>query len=201
MASTLAAEKAQLVYKPIAGLNEKLTLRAIYVLSGVVFLVVLVLALAKRPQQDLPYFATLLPGVNAALNAICFLLLLGSLAAIRSKNYLLHMRINLAAFVCSALFLVSYVLFHSFGIEVKYPETGFRPVYLLVLVTHIILAAVVLPLVLVSFYRALSGQISRHKKIVRWTFPIWLYVTFTGVLVYILISPYYPWNLDPNFIK
>jgi putative membrane protein len=93
----------------------------------------------------------------------------------------------------SSLFLISYVIFHAFGVETRFPaDNPLRPYYLTILISHIILAAVVLPMVLLSFYRGLTGQIEAHKRITRWSMPIWLYVTTTGVVVYLMISPYYP---------
>lgn len=110
------------------------------------------------------------------------------------------------AFCLSALFLVSYILYHWLGPETKYADLdgngivtpleketvgGIRYVYYFILITHIILAAAVLPLILLSFYRGLQMQVEKHKKLVRWAFPVWLYVTITGVVVYLMISPYY----------
>lgn len=107
----------------------------------------------------------------------------------------MHKRINLTAFVLSAVFMISYVTWHSFGVETKFPaDNTLRPVYLIILLTHIILAAVVLPLVLLSFYFGLTAKISAHRKIVRWSFPVWLYVTLSGVVVYLMISPYYQFD-------
>lgn len=107
----------------------------------------------------------------------------------------MHKRINITAFVLSAVFMISYVTWHSFGIETRFPaDSPLRPVYLIILLTHIVLAAIVLPLVLLSFYFGLTGKINAHRKITRWSFPIWLYVTLSGVIVYLMISPYYQFN-------
>ena len=119
----------------------------------------------------------------------------------------MHKRINILAFCLSSLFLVSYITFHYlmknetvFGdldgdgvlSDMERGAVGkVRTIYLAILISHIILAAGVLPLILLSFYRGLQMQVEKHKKLVRWTFPIWLYVTVTGVIVYILVSPYY----------
>jgi putative membrane protein len=111
---------------------------------------------------------------------------------IRKKRVDWHKRLNISAFLLSCLFLVSYIVFHAFGVETRFPaDNPLRPFYLFVLLTHIVLAAVVLPLVLLSFYRGLTGQIEAHKKLTRWSMPIWLYVTISGVVVYLLISPHY----------
>jgi putative membrane protein len=119
-------------------------------------------------------------------------LLLLSLYFIKRKQISIHKKLNITTFILSSLFLVSYIIFHSTGIKTTYGGTGvFRTIYYFILITHIILAALVLPLVLLSFQRGLQMQVQRHKKLVRWSYPIWLYVTITGVLVYLMISPYY----------
>lgn len=165
--------------------------RLIYIVSIVVFL--LILFLSRLPKtESVPAWAKILPALNACLNGATFVLLLFSLYFIRQKKITIHRNINLTAGVLSTIFLLSYVTFHSFGIETRYPvENSLRPVYLIVLSTHIVLAAIVLPLVLLSLYRGLTMQVPLHKKIVRWSYPIWLYVTLSGVLVYLMISPYY----------
>ena len=171
--------------------TEKFYLRLIYFLSAVVFL--LVLFLSRLPKAEtIPPFVAFLPKLNAFLNGTCSILLVTSLYFIRRKNIKVHRRLNLTAMALSTLFLLSYVTFHSFGVETRFPvDNPLRPVYLFILGTHIVLAAIVLPLVLISLYRGLTNQVERHKKIVRWSFPVWLYVTVTGVIVYLMISPYY----------
>ncbi len=172
-------------------MNDKRVFQIILGLSVVVFAVVVVLY--QLPKSDsIPSWALGLPKLNAFINGTCSVLLLTSLAAIKRKNIQLHKRINITAFALSSLFLVSYIIFHSFGVETSFPkENPIRPFYLFILISHIILAAVVLPLVLSSFYLGLGGKIELHRKVSRFTFPIWLYVTTTGVLVYLMISPYY----------
>ncbi|MEK6616178.1 MAG: DUF420 domain-containing protein, partial [Bacteroidota bacterium] len=103
-----------------------------------------------------------------------------------------HKKINLTAFFLSSIFLVSYILYHYFTEETKFPsDNPLHPLYLVILLSHILLAALVLPFILISFYFGLNMKVPQHKKIVRWSYPIWLYVTITGVLVYLMISPYY----------
>jgi len=171
--------------------QERFYLRLIYFLSAVVFL--LVTFLSQRPKAEtVPGFVRFLPVLNAVLNGATSVLLVISFYFIRKKEITIHRRLNLTAMVLSTVFLLSYVTFHSFGIETRFPaDNPWRPVYLFILSSHIILAAIVLPLVLISLYRGLTNQVQRHKKIVRWSFPIWLYVTITGVIVYLMISPYY----------
>ncbi|MCS6772037.1 MAG: DUF420 domain-containing protein [Kiritimatiellae bacterium] len=172
-------------------MNERIALRLIYAVSGVLLVAVAVIYNLPKAEQ-IPPFVRWLPRLNATINTICSVLLLASFAAIRRGRVELHKRLNIATFVLSCVFLVSYVTFHTFGVETRFPaDNPWRPVYLTILISHIILAAVVLPLVLVTFYRGLVGPVDRHRRIARWTFPIWLYVTVTGVMVYLMISPHY----------
>lgn len=171
--------------------NDRFYRRLILLISIAVFSVVVILS--QLPKSGaIPEWAEILPAFNAILNGTCFVLLLFSFYFIRKKNVAMHRQLNLAACGFSTIFLLSYVLFHSFGVETKFPtDNPLRPLYLVILSTHILAAAIVLPLVLLSLYRGLTNQVPLHKKIVRWSYPIWLYVTLTGVIVYIMISPYY----------
>lgn len=171
--------------------NEKRILKGIYILSGIVFLLVVILSMLPRAEH-VPSFVQWLPKVNAFINAACSVLLVTSLYYIKKRDIQTHKKLNILTFVLSTIFLLSYVTFHSFGIETKFPaDNPVRPWYLLILISHIILAALVLPLVLLSFYYGLSNNIKAHRRLTRWSFPIWLYVTVTGVIVYLMISPYY----------
>ncbi|MBO6517330.1 MAG: DUF420 domain-containing protein [Bacteroidia bacterium] len=174
--------------------NDKLFYRIALVVSIAVFL--LVLALNKRvlnPPSDFPSFIYNFPKFNAIINGTCSVLLILSLRAVRRKNIALHKKLNLTTFLLSALFLILYVVYHFFVPETKHGGEGFiKGLYLVILLFHIVLAAGVLPLILISFYFALNNKIEKHKKIVRFTYPIWLFVTISGVVVYLMISPYYP---------
>lgn len=172
-------------------MSDKGILRNIFILSAVVFL--LIVFLYNLPQADhVPAFVKMLPRFNAIINGTCTILLLVSLYCIKKRKITLHKKLNILTFCLSSLFLLSYVTFHSFGVETKFPaDNPLRPLYLFILLSHILLAAIVLPLVLLSFHRGLKGQVEKHRKLTRWSFPIWLYVTFTGVVVYLMISPYY----------
>jgi len=166
----------------------------LFLIFGISFLVfALVVILSQLPQAEIiPQYVKYLPTLNAFINATCSLILITSFFAIKKRKIQLHKRLNISAFILSSIFLMSYVIFHSFGIETKFPaENPLRPVYLIVLISHIILAAGVLPLILIAFYRGLNYQNEKHRKIVRWAFPVWLYVTISGVVVYLMISPYY----------
>jgi putative membrane protein len=174
--------------------NDKLYFRIVMALSVTVFVAVVVLNRKWLPRPDvMPSFVTVLPSLNAIINATCSVLLLVSLYFIKKKNIAAHKTTNIITFALSSVFLVSYVLYHYFANETIFPlDNPLRPVYLAILISHIVLAALVLPLVLLSFYHGLLMNVERHKKLVRFTFPIWLYVTVTGVIVYLMISPYYP---------
>ncbi|MES2779978.1 MAG: DUF420 domain-containing protein [Bacteroidota bacterium] len=173
--------------------NDKLYFRIVMTLSVVVFLAVVVLNRKWLPRPDeTPSFVFFLPSLNAIINGTCSILLLVSLYFIKRKNIAAHKAVNIITFILSSVFLISYVTFHYFANETIFPaDNPLRPVYLTILISHIILAALVLPLVLLSFYHGLLMNVERHKKLTRWTFPIWLYVTVTGVVVYLMISPYY----------
>ncbi len=187
--------------------QDKFVFRFIIGLSLIVFLVVVVLILKILPvPATLPSFTHKLPLVNAYLNGTCSILLLLSLYFIKKGNVLMHKRLNITAFALSSCFLIIYIVFHYLAPETKFGDVdgnhvvsavekeavgGVRYFYYALLITHIICAAVVLPLILFSFYFALQNQIHKHKKIVRWTWPIWFFVTVSGVVVYLMISPYY----------
>jgi putative membrane protein len=136
---------------------------------------------------------SVLPHLNAALNAVSFVLLLAGFYFIRRRRVRAHITSMSAALAVSVLFLVSYVTYHySYG-SVKFTGTGFvRPVYFTILITHIILAAVIVPLVVVTLRLALRGEYARHRRVARWTYPIWLYVSVTGVVVYLMLYRLYP---------
>ncbi|MVN21140.1 DUF420 domain-containing protein [Mucilaginibacter arboris] len=188
-------------------IQDKQIFRFIIGISIFVFAVVVILILKVLPVPAvLPSFTYKLPLINAYLNGTCSILLLLSLFFIKQKNIVMHKRINITAFALSSLFLVFYIVFHYLAPETRYGDlngdhllssaekmaTGnLRFVYYAILISHIILAAIVLPLILFSFNFGLQNQINKHRKIVRWTWPIWFYVTVTGVIVYIMISPYY----------
>lgn len=129
-----------------------------------------------------------LPAVNATLNALSGVLLLIGFLLIRSGRTAQHRAAMLAAFATSTVFLVFYVIYHWQVGSVPFTRQGFvRPLYFTILITHVVLAAGVLPLAIVTLTRGLSGRFSQHRAIARWTFPIWLYVSVTGVLVYVLL--------------
>ena len=129
--------------------------------------------------------ATDLPAVNATLNGVSAVLLATGYVFIRRRRIDAHRRCMLAAFATSALFLVSYLVYHYNVGSVPFTRQGpIRAVYFATLISHIVLAAIILPLALVTLHRALRGRFTRHAAIARWTLPIWLYVSVTGIAVY-----------------
>jgi len=154
--------------------------------------VVVAILLGIRQKVDLGDWTKILPHVNAVINTLTALLLIVGLHFIQQKNVAAHRRIMTAAFVLGSLFLVSYVLYHLSNESTPFGGTGLiRPIYYFLLSSHVVLSIVVVWFVLRAVYFAYSNQIAEHKKAVKWAFPIWLYVSVTGVIVYLLISPYY----------
>ena len=135
---------------------------------------------------------SILPHLNAALNGASFLLLLAGFYQIRRGRVAAHRAFMVAALVVSCLFLVSYVAYHAQYGSVRFQGQGaVRPVYFFILITHVLLAAGIVPLVFVTARRALRGDFDRHRRIARWTYPLWLYVSITGVVVYLMLYHLY----------
>jgi putative membrane protein len=175
-----------------AAASDRVVWIVILALTLAVVAVVVALHGVPRPPQ-MPAWAARLPRLNAALNSTCTLLLAASWLAIRRGRPALHKRLNLAAFTLSTVFLLSYVLFHALAPPTFFPAAHpLRPLYLVILASHILLAMAVLPVALMTFWLALRGRQEAHRRLARWTMPVWLYVTTTGVVVYLLIAPYYP---------
>lgn len=163
--------------------------RAAYIVSA---LVLFLIVLMRRVKLDLGVDFSFLPPLHASLNALAAIILLAAYWFIRRKNIVAHRRSIYAAMVCSALFLLSYVLYHFTTPETRYGGEGVvRYVYFFILITHVVLAAVILPFILLTFTRAYTNQFERHKKMARWVFPLWLYVAVTGPICYLMLKPYY----------
>jgi putative membrane protein len=129
-----------------------------------------------------------LPAVNATLNALSGILLVAGYGLMRSRRIEQHRKVMIAAFITSSLFLISYIVYHAQVGSVRFTRHGFvRPLYFTILITHVSLAALVLPLAIITLSRGLKKRFPQHRRIARWTFPIWLYVSVTGVLVYVLL--------------
>ncbi len=177
----------------------------IWIISTVVFIAVALLSRYKL-NVDLGFDPHLFAKVNAVINSLVSLTLLAALFAIKRDNYRLHKRLMIMAIILSLFFLISYICHHLFAGETRYGDLNhdgivslsekslagsLRIVYYFLLLTHIPLAAIVLPFILFTAYRALTGEYSKHKKLARFTWPLWFYVAITGVIVYFMISPYY----------
>jgi putative membrane protein len=176
---------------PIWKKNDAGARMFIIAVSVIVFVAVVILGRVKlnvEPGFDEHIFAK----INAVINSTVSVLLLAGLLAIKNKKYILHKRIMLSAMILSCLFLVSYICHHLFTGETKFGGAGtIRYIYFFILGTHIVLAAVILPFILFTAYRALIGEWPQHKKLAKITWPVWFYVAVTGVIVYFMISPYY----------
>ena len=133
-----------------------------------------------------------LPPIYASINGVTALLLIFAVFAIKKGNRKLHEQLNTAAIFCSVLFLLMYIAYHMTSESTKFGGEGtIRYLYYFILITHILLSVIVIPFVLITFVRAKLGKFTAHKKIAKITFPLWLYVAITGVVVYVMISPYY----------
>jgi putative membrane protein len=171
--------------------NDRRARTLILLVSSIVFIAVVVLGRVKL-DVDLGFDAHVFAKANATINSAVALLLIAGLATAKRRQYAIHKKIMLTAMILSSLFLVSYILHHLLAGETRFGGTGaIRYVYYSILVTHIILAAIILPFILFTAYRALIGENAAHRKLARVTWPIWFYVAITGPVVYLLISPYY----------
>lgn len=133
-----------------------------------------------------------LPPIYASINGLTAILLIASIIAIKKGNKKLHEQLNTTAIICSALFLIMYIGYHMTSDSTKFGGEGIiKYIYYFILITHIILSIIIIPFVLITFMRARLGKFPEHKKIAKITFPLWLYVAITGVIVYLMISPYY----------
>lgn len=175
------------------------------IFSAVVFMVIVLLSRFTL-EIELGFNVHIFATINAFLNSTIALLLVLALVAVKNKNYLLHKRLMLTALVLSVLFLVSYIAHHLLAGEAKFGDAdhngilseaeklvvgNMRIVYLIILATHIFIAAIILPFILFTAYRALTAEFGMHKKIARITWPLWFYVAVTGPIIYWMISPYY----------
>jgi putative membrane protein len=171
--------------------NDKTARLLILTVSFVVFAAVVMLSRIKL-DVDLGFDKHLFAKINAGINSVVSVLLILGLITVRQRRYTQHRRIMLAAMVLSSLFLVSYICHHLFTGDTSFGgQGGIRYFYFFILITHIILAAIILPFILYTAYRGLTAEWPAHRKLAKITWPIWLYVSVTGVLVYFMISPYY----------
>lgn len=177
----------------------------IWTVSIVVFVAVVILSKVKL-VLDLPFNVHVFATINAVINSLVAVLLVAGLVTAKSKNYVVHKKIMLSAITLSVLFLVSYICHHLLAGDTKYGDVdhdgvlslnetamagGTRMFYYILLLTHIPLAAIILPFILFTAYRALTGEYEKHRKLVRITWPVWFFVAVSGVVVYLMINPYY----------
>lgn len=185
--------------------NDSKAKKLIWTVSIIVFAAVVLMSRYKL-EVALPFNVHVFATINAVINSLVAILLVAGLLTVKSKNYLLHKRIMLTAILLSVLFLVSYICHHLMAGETKYGDINHdavlsldekmmggttRILYYILLGLHIPLAAIILPFILFSAYRALTGEYEKHKKLVRITWPVWFFVAVSGVIVYWMISPFY----------
>ena len=134
-----------------------------------------------------------LPALNALLNGCASVFLIAGFVAVRRRQYATHIKLMFGALLCSTLFLVSYIVYHNFHGDTKFLGQGLvRPIYFFILISHIVLSAAVVPLILTSLYLSLAGRLANHRRVSRYTFPIWLYVSVTGVLIFVMLKLFQP---------
>ncbi|MGB0347646.1 MAG: DUF420 domain-containing protein [Balneolaceae bacterium] len=175
--------------KAFQSINSSKALTLIIVFSVVAVMLLFWLIYFKPPAVVQLAWIKDLSALNATFNGLSTVFLILGFNEIRKKNFDRHMNYMLSAFISSALFLVSYVIYHTFVGDTQFMGEGFvRYIYFFILISHIVLSVFVVPLVLTTFFFALSGKFVKHRKIARWTFPIWLYVSVTGVLVFFFLK-------------
>lgn len=192
--------------RPLLKKNDRLAGWVIILFSIIVFAGVTALGRMPKPDRQFSFDIHLLPMANAIINSCVALLLLAALMAVRKRNFLLHRNLMLTAILFSVFFFVLYITYHFLSGEARYGDLNNdgvvdaaeklaagngRTIYFVLLSTHILLAGLALPFILYTAYRGLSGEYQKHKKLARFTWPVWFYVAVSGVLVYLMISPYY----------
>lgn len=171
--------------------NDSKAKTIILLVSIVVFAAIVLLGRVKL-DVDLGFDEHVFAKINAVINTLVSILLIAGIITAKQRKYRIHKSIMLTAMVLSLLFLVSYICHHLFAGETKFGGVGtVRYIYYFILGTHIILAAIILPFILFTAYRALINENEKHRKLAKITWPIWFYVAVTGPIVYLLISPYY----------
>lgn len=175
---------------PNPELGKKLDKLA-YVLSAIVIALVILMRGPNKPE--VAFDTSILPPINALLNTFCALCLIMAVFFVKRGNIKMHRNMIYSAMVFSILFLLCYVVYHFTTYETTYCKEGnIRIVYFIVLISHIILAGMSLPFILLTFIRGFTFQVEKHKKMAKWVYPIWLYVAITGPVVYLMLAPCYP---------
>lgn len=190
---------------PMIQKNDRMANILIFTVSIVVFAAVVFLS-KIRLELDLPFNVHVFAFLNAVINSLVAILLVAGLFAVKQGKYLVHKRIMITAIFLSVLFLLSYIAHHLLAGDTRFGDINhdgiltdeettaagsMRTVYLAILLTHIPLAGIILPFILFTAYRSMTGEYARHKKLARITWPVWFYVAVTGVLVFVMIRPYY----------
>jgi putative membrane protein len=176
---------------PMIKKNDKLASQLIWVFSFVVFAAVILLGRIKL-EVDLGFDVHVFAFINACINATVAVLLVAALVSVKIRCYSWHRSLMITALLLSVLFLLSYIAHHLLAGETKFGGEGtIRTIYYIILFTHIPLAGMILPFILFTAYRGLIGEWPAHRKLAKITWPIWFYVAITGVVVYLMISPYY----------
>lgn len=177
--------------QPAIKKNDKLASKLIWIFSFVVFAAVILLGRIKL-EVDLGFDVHVFAFINACINATVAVTLVAALISVKIRRYSWHRNLMMTALLLSVLFLLSYIAHHLLAGETKFGGEGtIRTVYYLILFTHIPLAGMILPFILFTAYRGLVGEWPAHRKLAKITWPIWFYVAVTGVVVYLMISPYY----------
>ena len=177
--------------EPALQKNDRAAYWLIIIFSIIVFGAVVALGRVKL-DVDVHFDVHVFAKINAVINTVVAILLVLALRAVKKQQYLQHKRLMFAALILSVIFLVFYITHHLLAAETKFGGVGaIRYVYYFILITHIFLAAIILPFILFTAYRALTAEWQAHKKLAKYTWPLWLYVAISGPAVYLLISPYY----------
>ncbi len=185
--------------------NDRKARVFIFTVSLIVFTAVIILSRVKL-DMDLPFDVHIFATANAVINTLVTICLIAGLMAVKKRHYGLHKKIMLTAIALSVIFLISYIAHHLLAGETRFGDMNhdglisdeeklqagsMRMIYYFLLITHIPLAAIILPFILYTAYRALTGEYQKHKKLTRFTWPLWFFVALSGVLIYLMISPYY----------
>lgn len=180
------------MFEPMLKKNDKLAKWVIGILSTVVFVVVVALDRIPPPAFPFDFDVHVFALINAILNSFVAVLLVVGLITAKNKKLKAHKSAMFAAIILSALFLVFYIAHHLYAGSTKFGGEGFIKVfYYVLLILHIFLAAGILPFILFTAYRAMTSEFAKHKKIAKYTWPLWFFVAVSGVIVYVMIQPYY----------
>ncbi|MCA1802468.1 MAG: DUF420 domain-containing protein [Rhodothermaceae bacterium] len=183
--------RSQISIEAFRNINAARAMVVIMIVSSFAFLFLVWLLYFREGAETWPAYVNQLPTLNAIFNSIATIFLILGFIAIKNRKFKTHMRYMIAAFVMSCLFLVSYVVYHNFVGHTPFPGQGWiRPFYFSILISHIVLSAAVVPLILSSFYFSFAGKFDTHRRLSKITLPVWLYVSVTGVAIYFILNAY-----------